>query len=1168
MGINFTPSQEAAVKAKGSVFVSAAAGSGKTAVLSSRVVSLLTDRSDPVSADRLLVVTFTNDAAAEMRARIEKKLNEECLKNPHDKLLLRQKYLLPSADICTIDSFCINLIRDNFELCGISPDFKVSSGESLSEERSAVLRSIFEDRLIKNEPAFKMLLNIADCEYDEKNLLGYVLAVYEKGQNMPSPEAFYNSLKEPYTMAFDKEHIWQKIMFKKAKRLAADLKRSVMQAANAGSFLQVNREAVLKDCETLSLLADDISDLINSEDWDKIYSLMRSSEIPRIKSGDKTDTNYIDYKDFREEYKKCNTELKSIFNKSSSDIENDLKKSLPAVSMFVDIVKEFSDKFFEVCLEKNELTFSMTEQMALHLLAEVKDGKFVPTAVSEKIISRYSEVLVDEFQDVNDLQDMLFDILSDHGKKLFAVGDVKQSIYGFRGSNPKNFIRRKNACVPYADIKSDKPQKIILSENFRSREEVCNFINFSFSKLMDGRIGDIVYNEEEMLKCSGSFCPSLNNSTDILLCDANSDDTSESPEKPGLEAEAVADYIEELIKSGFKVSSDTGERNVTYEDIAILLPALKNKADYFADELNRRNIPVNYGSEEFFETFEISVFISLLKIIDNPKSDIDLLAVMLSPMFGFSSEEAALIRAEFKKSSFYSAVVYASENGNEKCAKFLKSISDMRLKATVLPCDELAYECMQATDFLSVCSGLAGGERKRANLNTLLTVISDICSDSSSDLNSVLKRLKSSDNIKTVFTGEGGVTIKTFHGSKGLQYPVCILANLGTQFNEIDIRQNIIFDENCGMGISFFDYGVDEKVKNIGYDAISEYKKLKNIEEKMRLLYVGMTRAEEKLVLSFASSSMEKTLNKIAASIDPDKLEICDRVLFKSNNMMNWIAACALMTNDSKDLKKFYGIENFAGCKDLRINLKICTNLNRKADGKSLEEIIAPDIKTVQKLKENFDYKYPYKGLTSLRSKASVSLLANKAEADSFAFCAKPSFMKSGNSGAARGTAMHKVMQFIDFNSADLDKELERLYERKYISEEELKLINKGNLEKFLSSALAQRIKNAKDLKREMRFLCRVEAGAFDQKLSQTEKKEPVIIQGAIDLCFIENGEIVIVDFKTDYVKSKEELAERYKEQLEIYSFAAKKILNANVKERILYSFCLGEEIKSGFRNF
>lgn len=1162
MGIDFTPSQKAAVNAKGSVFVSAAAGSGKTAVLSSRVVSLLTDKDNPISADSLLVVTFTNDAAAEMRARIEKKLNEECLKNPNNRLLLRQKYLLPSADICTIDSFCINLIRDNFDLCGISPDFKVSNGDTLREEKSAVLKSIFEEKLEQNDPAFKLLLDVADCEYDEKNLFEYINSIYEKGQNMPSPESFYNSLKEPYSVPFNKDHIWNKMMFAKAKRLIVDLKRAVMNAADSASLLQVNREAALKDCENLSLLADEISDIADLCDWDKMCNAIKASGIPRIKTGDKSDPNYINYKKFRDEFKESKKELESIFKKSSEETEKELKFFRPVAEILVDTVKEFKNRFFEICLEKNEFTFSMTEQLALHLLAEEKNGEFFPSAVSEKIISEYSEVLVDEFQDVNDLQDMLFDIISDHGKKLFAVGDVKQSIYGFRGSNPNNFIRRKNECVPYSEISGEKPQKIFLSDNFRSRKEICDFVNFLFPKIMNAKTGDVVYNDEERLLCSGNFCPSSNNQTDILLCDVCSDDSSEVIEKPEFEAAAVADYIENLIKSGFKISSATGQRNVSYEDIAILLPALKNKADYFADELNRRNIPVNYGSEEFFETFEVSVFISLLKIIDNPKSDIDLLAVMMSPMFGFTSEEIAEIKSGFKKSSFYSAVVFASQNGNGKCAELFEFLSDFRLKAMVMPCDELAYECLEATDFLSVCSGLPGGQRKRANLNTLLTVISDFCADSSSDLSSVLKRLDKSDEIKTVFSGEGGITIKTIHSSKGLQYPVCILASLSSKFNDSDIKKKIIFDENCGMGFSFYDFESGNEIKGIGFEAVADYKKQKNIEEKMRLLYVGTTRAEEKLVLSFTAASMEKTLKKIDSMIEWDKGGLSENALYKSNNMMLWVASAFLMTKQSKDIRKFYGIDNFTELKNLDLNLKICTNYNRTANEESEDIIIPPNSETVQKLCENFEFNYPYEGLTSLRSKMSVSLLANKEESDSYAFKSRPSFVSNSNSGALRGTAMHKIMQFIDLNSNDLDFELQRLCEWKFISEEELKLINKDNLLKFLSSNLANRIRNSKWIKREMRFLSEIEAGKINENLSEKEKGEPVIIQGAVDLCFFENDEIVIVDFKTDYVKTKEELAQKYKDQLEIYSFAVKKIFNADIKERILYSFHLGEEIK------
>lgn len=1153
MAISYTKSQNEAIKTDGSVIVSAAAGSGKTAVLAERVLRLITDKLNPVSADRLLIVTFTNDAAAEMRSRIEKKLYEKCLENPADRGLLRQKYLLQSADICTIDSFCINLVRDNFELCGVSPDFKVGDGSELNEAKNLILKSIFEKNISGNKN-FDMLLDMAGCNYNEQNLLNLISDIYDYSLNMPFPDEFLNNLVDLYKIPFDNSHPWYKMMFDSAKETALALKEHVKAAADASVFIEKNKESLKRDCETLSLFADELCEILKAEDWDRAVNAVPAANIARSPSLEKDNPFSAVYKLHREEFKKSVLKLKDIFDKNKAETESELKMCFEPVALLCGLVKEFSEEFFKLCADKNYLTFALSEQLAFNLLCE-KNGE--NAKIRERIISGYDGVLVDEFQDVNDLQSRMFEILSDSGKRLFTVGDVKQSIYGFRGSNPDNFINRKeNGSV----------KRIILAENFRSRKEICDFTNFIFENIMDGRMGKIVYDVNEALKPSGNFPEADFNKTEIILADALSDTDSDDETKAiaEFEAIAVADKIEALMNEKMQIEEDGKSRALKYSDITVLLPTVSGKADYYFDEFSARKIPVALGSEDFFETYEISVFISLLKIVDNPKSDVDMLCVMMSPIFGFTPDDLAEIRTGNKNISLFSSVIAAAKNGNEKCSEFLDYLKALRLRATVLPCDKFAFECMEKTDFLSICSTLAGGDKRRKNLLKLMSVISGISADAAGNLSSLLKRLSGLKNsgISVSCGDDDCVALKSMHKSKGLQFPVCIVAGLCTKFNNKDTMPNIIYDESCGIGIKYTDFDRGLKICNVGHKCVSEYKRVKNIEERMRLLYVAMTRAKERLILVCSSKNMEKSVKSAADSVNAEALKLSTESLKRSDNMQGWILSCLLMHPSSKEIKKLYDVNVPQKASDFKLDIEVKTKLNRKTGANKNMEEIKPDLEVVKQMKKNFSFVYPFEPLSKIRAKASVSLLANKEESDSFAFTALPSFAPSAVSGAKRGTAVHKVMQFFDFNACgNIEGELERLKEWQFITEEEFELADRNKLELFFKSEIFKRIKASNDVRREMRFLTELPASRLDPSLVGDCAKADIIVQGAVDLCFVENGGVVVVDFKTDRVKSEEELAQKYKEQISIYSDACEKIFRLPVKEKILYSFALSKSI-------
>ncbi len=1166
----FTPTkaQELAINEKGNILVAAAAGSGKTAVLVERVISLLTNNENPINADRLLIVTFTNAAAAEMRSRIEKRLDEECRKNPNNIGLLIQKHLLPTAKICTIDSFCIDLVRENFEKLNVSPDFKISDGFSLRAIDEDVLYKIINRYLEEDNKVFFDLLDIVGAEYDEKEFCEFVLRIYNFSRQLSNPQKWFKSLAATFSNGcYDRNSIIYLKAFEIAKETILNMQNELSVAIDLS--LEVEKAATAY-YETFSITANSLNELLqaaNSLDWDLFYNTLGKfylQSLPTVRGlGEYSQINSA--KEIYKSYlpKQIET-LQKIFYANFEFINNQYKYLKEPLALLSDILIEFEQELFNEYNKNNTFTFHNIEHLALKLLCREEDGKITVQDGADEFLDRFDEVMVDEYQDTNDLQDMLFYILSNREQKLFVVGDVKQSIYGFRGANPENFLNKKNSYLPIEN-QNNSSKKIILGNNFRSKDEICDFVNYFFEIFMNEKTGKIIYNEEEKLIPSSKFPSVSSPAVDFNIIDCFDSDVSEED----LEACRIADYINLVMNSGECIKADENNlRKAKYSDFAILIRNTKDKAASLANRLREFGIPVNYSLEGFAETIEISTFLSLLKVIDNPKSDTDLLAVMMSPIFAFSPDEMAKIRIIKRKGDLFSAVIATANNGNQKVLEFIKKLEYYRLLAASLPLEKLISKVLHNSEYLNIVASMFDGVRRKNNLLLLCEYAVQFSQTKSNSISAFVKYIIKNSEMglksASINAGDDSVKIMSLHASKGLQFPVCIIANLSNNFNDVEARSNALFSTKYGLGFRYFDEELKKKITTVDREVILENARKSRLEEELRLLYVGMTRAQDKLLFVSTYQNAEKSIEKYRTMLLADNSKFSASLFSKTKSYSDWLIL-SLLLHPNGDILRGTGHSFIPLESNSKINIEIFTkdnlSLNTKTDNFNTD--FSVDEEKCKQIKENTAFVYPYEPLISIQSKSSVSAIANKAESNKFAFTNKPSFLtEKGISATGKGTALHKVMEFIDFNNINnLSSEIERLYEWQYISEAERDSLNIKALERFFESDLFKRIKNAKSYNREMRFLTEVSACKIDSTLDKKFENENVVIQGAVDICFVEDDGVVILDFKTDRVENENQLIEAYSHQLEIYALACEKIFNLKVKQKIIYSFALSKEI-------
>lgn len=1174
---HWTSAQKNAIEARnGSVLVSAAAGSGKTAVLVERVIERLTQPNNPTSADRLLIVTFTKAAAGEMRGRITEALEKKIRENPQDSNLIKQKMLLPSAKICTIDSFCNSLVRENFQLLDIPSDFKNADEGELSLLKAQALTLTLDELYEKQDEDFLNLVELLFQGRDDTYLSEMIYALYNASISYPFPEKWIKETAQKYSLdASLDENPYCNIILDYAKSAllyCLKLIESIRKSLQFDEELFAAFEEALKtdEAEILKMFS-----FAEDKAWDSLresalnYKAARRKKIP-AQYKDEPFVNLLVEK--RDRIKKIvSAHIANYMCSSMEEFKEDMAYLAPLVQKLCDAVILFSKNFSALKREKNLADFSDVAHLALSLLVKDSDEKeYEKTPFALSVAENFDEILIDEYQDTNKAQDMLFSAISKNN--LFRVGDVKQSIYRFRRAMPEIFIKLKNEYEAYEKEKDNYPSKIVLGNNFRSRKCVAEEVNFVFSQLMSSAVGDIDYSSEEELVFSASYYSEKKESAQLHLLDINGYDKDEES-SDDLQGAYVAELINKMIKDGFKVKDGDGERACRYSDFCILLRGVNGgRSAAYAKQLRLRNIPsFTEVAANFFSSYEVSLVLSLLRIIDNPKQDIALVTVLMSVLFGFSVDEIAQMRIDNRKSDIYGCLL--SAKGNEKVDSFLKTVQYLRSLSATMSVEDFIRLIYDETSIYETVGAMSDAETKKANLMLLLDYASTYEKSGYIGLSGFIGFIDRLEREKEDLKGSMGlsadanvVKIMTIHKSKGLEFPICIIGNCAVKFNRCDENSNMVISPKEGIGL------VSRKTENLSQYPTVSHKAVKlalkndSVSEELRVLYVAMTRAKEKLICVGAVKCVDNLIRKCAENVTEGEKRVMPFAVSLCSSYCEWLITAFLRHKDAGQLREIAGLSSddiVPSSFDLDViikkfdSAKILTENEKKKNVKPSEAFM-------KVLEEKVLYKYKYEPLTYAVSKRAASEVdKNSVDREYFA-SSKPAFMYKDNLTAAqRGTATHTFMQYADYNKAkeSVKNEIERLLENGFITKSEAKAINVKAVESFFASDFAKRILQSEEVMREKKFTVRVPIDDIYPSLSEFSE-ESVVIQGIADCAFVENGKLIVVDYKTDNLEFEEQFILKYKKQVEVYKKALSMCTGYEVSETYLYSFKLSKEIK------
>ena len=1174
---NWTEKQlDAICSTGGSVLVSAAAGSGKTAVLVERVIRRLTDSENPTNANRLLIVTFTRAAAGEMRQRIAAAIEDLLKENPNDKNLVNQQMLLPSAKICTIDSFCNSLVRENFQLLDISPDFKNADESELGLLKAQAMSDTLEALYEKGEPDYLRLVELLFKGRDDSNLSDMIYKLYLDSMSYPFPERWLDSLSESYE-ADGKiaDSVFGRIIMTYAGQAirfcldAIDSMKDILQESEEleKAFLPAITSDEVQICAVHEKLIEN--------DWDGVCSCLSRFEAIRRGRTPK------EYKDTPEEIRLVKTrdtvkqimkkELPAYFCCTQSEYAQDMKYLCPLVRQLVSAAKLFSEKFTAIKTEKNIADFPDIAHMALSLLLkEDENGNIVRTDFALSEAQNYDEILIDEYQDTNKAQDMLFEAISRNN--LFRVGDVKQSIYRFRRAMPEIFIELKDCFAEYDRTKDEYPAKIILGNNFRSRKGVTDAVNFIFSQVMSREVGGIDYDDEEELVFSANYKPKADDCSEIHILDLSETDAEEES-SDSVQARYIAGVIQKMIAEGFTVRDGDGERTASYKDFCVLLRSVNGgRGAAYADAFRQSGVPCfTETSAGFFSSNEVSLVLNLLRVIDNPKQDIPLLSVMMSVLYGFTVDETAKLRIDERKGDLYTCLVNAANVGNEKARYFLGEIARLRMLCVSMGVEDFIRQVYDETALPQIVSAMPDPQAKKANLMLLLDYASTYEKAGYIGLSGFIGFIDRLDRNRQDLQGSVGISadadvvkIMSIHKSKGLEFPVCILANCFSRFNRQDEINNMVVSPSAGIGLVLRDSETLAEYPTVCHKAVKLSMKNDTVSEEMRVLYVAMTRAAEKLIMVGSLKNPESTLSRLAVNISPDSETISPFACSMVSGFGDWILTAALRNEDCGYLRALAGIGEEAVC-DSDAAIRAFVVKPEKAEAQQAKEQIAVSVdpKLLKLIHDRCEYRYEYEPLSLAVSKRSASQTDKSFIDREYFASSRPAFLsEDGLTAAQRGTATHAFMQYADYNRAKMSvkDEIIRLVENGIIAENEGRAINVRAVEKFFESDLYKRISESRLVMREKKFTVSVPAYEIYPELASFPEEE-VLIQGIADCVFLENGKLTVVDYKTDSLDTEEEFIEKYRSQVTTYRRALSLCTEYEVGKTLLYSFRLAREI-------
>ena len=1182
MGVNWTTDQRHAIECrKGSVLVSAAAGSGKTAVLVERVIRRLTDKDNPCSAEDLLIVTFTRAATAQMREKIGAAILKRLSEDPTDRHLRRQYMLLPFAKICTIDSFCNDLVRENFHALGISPDYSLLDNETAVIMKNDVCEAMLEREYEEDlDGRFSELSDMMSSGSSDEDFAKLIIKMYDISTAYPFPDLWLDSLIGEYSQPDINKSRWGGII----KKYVCDM-LDYCVSSSRDMMTAMESDPIVADAYGAAVQSDinmyaELREKINS-DWDEAleaFKTVKYMSLGRVPKGYESETKNV-VTTARKKLKDLLKKVPGIMCVSSEEHADDMRLLRDPVTKLIELVKQFGREYSAEKDKMNSADFSDILHRALNLLA-VSDGSggYIKTDLARELSSHYVEILVDEYQDINEAQDMIFRAISADENNLFTVGDVKQSIYRFRQAMPEIFLRRRSTTHSFESGKY--PLGITLGSNFRSRVGVTSCVNYIFHQLMSTEAGELEYDDSEALNAAAKY-PERDTpdcELHVVTDKGNRADTLEA------QARYVARYIDRTVREGKTLVTKGGALHpASYGDFCILLRTAKNVSSVYANALSERGIPV-FSPETggFFEAAEISFILSLLRVLDNPVQDIPLAAVMLSPLFGFSAGELADIRASAKErleagetEPLYCSVAVSADEGDEKAAAFLKKIESLRRLSLTLSAGELVRRVCEETGFDAIVGAMPDGERRRLNVGLLCDYAEKYEAAGNLGLSGFIRFIdkvaRTSGDLATAARPSENadiVRIMTVHQSKGLEFPICILADMQHAFNERDNTESVLISSSAGLGMKRrTEDGISVYDTASRRAAVITSERMGRSEE-MRVLYVALTRAKENLVMVTSVPNPEKGLAKVAVECG-----IGDRAnpfaVLRMNNFSDLVLTALMRHPAADELRKLSGVDVsiFLSEKD-RFKLKVVVSDSESFMTESAnEQKIAAKPVFFNEVQARLDYSDPRSVLSSVPAKRAASDGSERGINREYFASSRPAFMSSGGlTPAQRGTATHKFMQFSNYAAAraDIESELARLVDGGFLSEDEGKAVNIGAAKRFFMSPLAERIFASDNVMREKKFAALFPAKFFYPELTGEAAEEKIVVQGIADCVFVEDGKLVIVDYKTDTGVDAEALLDRYSAQLEIYREALSQALGMPVKETLLYSFFMNSTVKVG----
>lgn len=1178
----WTKEQEVAIKNRDeNMIISAGAGSGKTAVLVERIIDIISNPDTDINIDELLVVTFTNAAASEMKERIVEAINKKLLENPENKKMYKQSLLVNNSSIMTLHSFCLKLIKENYYHIGLDPKFSLVNSPQIDLIKEDIIQEILEKKYSETDDVnFNRFVSSYSGQKNDNNIVSLILKLSQYSLSNPGPETWLNE-----TITLFESGEWRKLLIEDARKklvFLAEYYELARIKCTESYGPEKYFETVKDEHEKIKLLLD------GNDDWDELKEAFDNFEFKRLPTISKKDKEELcldeslieEVKSIRNDVKKEINDIKNVyFNRGSVEIGSENDDLKPLIEVVIDLTKEFQSKLSEYKFKKNYLEFNDLEHYALKLLRESN------LEIRESLKVKYKEILIDEYQDTNDVQESIVSQIK-RNDNVFVVGDVKQSIYSFRLAKPKLFLDKYEA---YRENPS-QGKVVDLNRNFRCRKSVIDFTNFIFKQIMTKKSGEVDYSKDQELIQQFPYENLENTFSEKVEIDIL--DKSRSSEDG--EAVFIARRIRKLMKTqpliyDKALAGKNKYRNLEFKDIVVLMRSPKNEVEKLVETLREYDIPVyaETGSG-YFKALEIQIILSLLKVLDNPYQDIPFASLLRSPIFNVSEEKLAEIRALSKNTSFYEAFLALSET-DESMGSIKERLGRWRKEVRQGSLSEFISRIYKDTFIYEYMGALSGGKQRQANLRAFYDRTLEYEKTNLKGLFMFLRFIEKMEETdkdlevgKSIGENENVVRIMSIHKSKGLEFPVVIVAGLGKNFNHQDLRSDFLLHRDLGVGPQIVDIENRVKYPSLAKLVIKNRLEGEFINEEMRILYVAFTRAREKLILLGSIRKVEDRAQNLLNLAKIEDKALTEHTLSKAQNMLEWILlACArhktYLEHFGLDLSENMIVEQVG----YEINPSVFDEMIYKEDTKEIDLVLKNGklFETDGFFSDLIERRLGYRHLNSEENKIKIKygvteinkLTEEACDIDYQIFQRTPNFVKKKSLTAAeKGNLFHKILEILDFKSEyDLEKlkeESEILYEKGYLTELEFASIEYEYLLKFFNSEIYSEIKMADELKRELPFSVKYPANDFFDDYDFKENN--IIVQGIIDCLWRKGDQWFLLDYKSDFkFENKEGIIDRYSSQMKIYKDAFEKGYDRKISNVYLYSISTGKIIEVEWSN-